>query len=150
MPVNYLPDGCPAVIPYLVVRNGKEFAEFMKAVFDATCDEWETNPDGTMAHGELKIGGSLIMFGETAPGRTPETAMLYVYVKDTDAVYKKAIVLGSTSIMAPSDQHWGDRNAGFKDKWGNTWWVATHVEDVPPDEMQRRSNERWYERQAKK
>jgi uncharacterized glyoxalase superfamily protein PhnB len=66
---------------------------------------------------------------------------LYIYVPDVDATYKKALALGAESLMEPSDQYYGDRNAGFKDGSGNQWWVATHIEDVSPEELQRRATQ---------
>jgi len=75
--------------------------------------------------------------GEWKP--MPGTIYLYVYVNDTDAVYKRALQAGATSLMEPSDQFYGDRNAGVKDPVGNYWWIATHIEDVPPAELAKRA-----------
>ena len=80
--------------------------------------------------------------GKAAEDHQPQNAMLYIYVEDTDAAYKRAIEKGAVSVMEPADQFYGDRNAGVKDKDGVNWWMATHVEDVNEEELQKRNLER--------
>lgn len=90
-------------------------------------------------HAEVKIGDSVIMMGEPMGDFKPMPGSIYLYVKDTDATYRKAIQAGAVSIMEPADQFYGDRSAGVKDPLGNFWWIATHIEDVPPEELARRA-----------
>ena len=78
------------------------------------------------------------MIGGARPGVVPTTAMIYLYVTDTDASYKRALAAGGTSVMEPANQFYGDRNAGVKDSAGNQWWIGTHIEDVSPEELDRR------------
>jgi uncharacterized glyoxalase superfamily protein PhnB len=98
-------------------------------------------PDGSIGHGELKIGDSVVMVGE-APDE-PVTAMLHLYVEDCDAVYQRALDAGAESLNEPTDQFYGDRSGGVRDKWGNQWYISTHVEDVTPDEMRRRAEKQF-------
>jgi PhnB protein len=90
----------------------------------------------------MSIGDSVIMMGKASNEHQIQNTMLYIYVEDTDASYKKALEKGAVSVMEPADQFYGDRNAGVKDKDGINWWIATHVEDVSPDEIRRRNDER--------
>jgi len=141
MPVKPIPEGYPRVSPYLIVEDGAETMEFIKYVFGAKVKERMTFPDGTVNHGEVSIGDSVIMLGKASENYPPQTTMLYIYIEDTDAAYKRAIEKGAVSVMEPADQFYGDRNAGVKDQNGISWWIATHVEDVSPEELLRRNEE---------
>ena len=87
-------------------------------------------------HTEVTIGDSLVMIGNGRGTAVP--VMLYIYVDDCDAAYARAVAAGAESLMAPSDMFYGDRHGGVKDAFGNSWWIATHIEDVAPDELERR------------
>ena len=137
--VPYKPAGAPAVTPYLVVRSAPPVVEFLTRVFDAVELDRTLRPDGSVANVTMKIGDSWVMIGELTGDRTTTTAMLYLYVPDVDATYARALAAGATSVMAPADMFWGDRNAGVRDAFGNEWWPATHKEDVSPEEAQRRA-----------
>src|SRR5216117_1365944 len=95
-----------------------------------------------VAQAEMKIGDSVIMMADATSENRAMPSQLYVYVDDVDTVYKRALEAGGTSISEPTNQFYGDRNANVKDPVGNIWGIATHVEDVPPEEMQRRIKER--------
>jgi PhnB protein len=97
------------------------------------------HPDGTIMHAEVKIGDSIVMMGEARGDCKPMPGSLYVYVNDADATYRRALQAGATSMMEPGDQFYGDRTAGVKDPSGNQWTIATHREDVPPEELRRRA-----------
>jgi uncharacterized glyoxalase superfamily protein PhnB len=127
------------VTPYLVVADVARLLQFVQAAFDAKVTERHDRPDGTVMHAEVRIGDSIVMMGGANDKKAPMPSMLYIYVQDTDAVYAKGIRAGATSLLAPMDQFYGDRNAGLLDPSGNQWWIATHVEDVAPDEMARRA-----------
>ena len=142
MPVKPIPENYPRVVPYLVVKDVAETINFVKKVFNSEETEKMTLPDGTINHGEVKIGNSVIMIGKANPQFPPPSAMLYIYVEDTDKAYKAAIEAGAESVMEPANQFYGDRNAGVKDSNGIQWWIASHVEDVSADEMSRRNEER--------
>ncbi len=142
MNVKPIPEEYPRVIPYLTVKDVTETINFVKKVFNAKETEKMTLPDGTINHGEVKIGNSVIMIGKANPQFPPLSSMLYIYVEDTDKAYRLALDAGAESVMEPSNQFYGDRNAGVKDSNGIQWWIATHVEDVSAEEMQRRNEER--------
>lgn len=116
--------------------------KFLKDVFSAEEGERMVLPDGTVNHGSVKIGDSLIMIGKKSENIPEQSTMLYIYVEDTDATYKLALGKGASSVMEPADQFYGDRNAAVKDSDGIGWWIATHVENVSPEEMQKRNEER--------
>lgn len=138
--VKPIPDGYQTVTPYLAVRGATELVRFLQEAFGAKPrGDMMTAPDGSIRHGELLIGDSVVMVGETPD--EPVQAMLHVYVEDCDAVYRKALESGAESVREPADQFYGDRSGGVRDKWGNRWHISTHVEDVPPDEMRRRAQE---------
>ncbi len=149
--VNYIPEGHHHVTPYLVVPGVAKLIEFLKQAFGAELVEQpSTRPDGSVMHAQVKIGDSRIMMGEPMGDFTAMPAVLYLYVPNTDATYKKAIEAGAKSIMEPADQFYGDRNAGVEDASGNMWWIATHIEDVSPDEMTKRAEAALKEREAAK
>jgi PhnB protein len=139
MAVNRIPEGFHSVTPYLVVREVPKLLDFLKQAFDAQEIMRMPQPDGTIMHAEVRIGNSIIMMGEAQGEHKPMPAALYLYVNDADATYKRALQAGASSTMEPADQFYGDRHAGVTDPVGNLWWVATHIEDVPPDELARRA-----------
>lgn len=139
MAVKPVPDGFPTVTPYLVVKGVGPLIDFLKQAFDASELEIMKRPDGRIMHAEVKIGNSPIMLGEVGDQNSPMPTTLYMYVEDTDATYKSALAAGATSIMEPIDRYWGDRNAAVQDASGNRWWLATRVEEVPPDELRKRA-----------
>ena len=137
--VKPIPDGYRTVTPYLVVENAEKLLEFLTNAFDAKVTTCTRHSDGSVGHAEVKIGDSMIMIGQASPQSQPMPSMLYLYVPDTDAVYAQAVKAGGVSIMEPANQFYGDRNAGVKDHFGNQWWIATHVEDVSPEELEQRA-----------
>jgi PhnB protein len=141
MAVNPVPEGYHTVTPYLVIRDVAAVIEFLKKAFDARLrEEPMKSPEGKIMHAEVQIGDSIVMMGEPKDQK-PMPAMLYVYVADTDATYKKALQAGAKSVMEPADQFYGDRNAGVEDSAGNQWWIGTHKEDVTPEELKKRAME---------
>ncbi len=136
--VQPIPDGYATVTPYLAVRDAAGLIEFIKKAFGAQPrGDMMTMPDGKVAHAELEIGDSIVMVGETPDDPAP--AMLHLYVEDCDATFRRAVEVGAESIREPEDQFYGDRSGGLRDRWGNQWYVSTHVEDIPPDELRRRA-----------
>jgi uncharacterized glyoxalase superfamily protein PhnB len=140
MPVKPVPDGYGTVTPYLVIPDVAKVIEFLKKAFDATEPHpAHKTPDGRIMHAEVQIGSSRIMMGEPMGEFTPMPAMLHLYVEDCDALYKRAVDAGATPVMEITDQFYGDRSGGVKDSAGNMWWISTHKEDVPPEEMEERA-----------
>lgn len=142
MAIKPVPDGFPTVTPYLVVKGVGPLIDFLKKAFNASELEIMKKPDGTIMHAEVKIGNSPIMLGEAQDQSSPMPTTLYMYVEDTDATYKSALAAGATTLMEPVNQYWGDRNAAVQDASGNRWWIATRVEEVPPDELRKRAEKR--------
>jgi len=148
MAAKPIPDGFHSVTPNLVVHGTDKVLTFLKQAFDAKQIHNMTRPDGTIMHAEVKIGDSVVMMGEAMGNCQPMPSSLYLYVPDADAVYKRALQAGATSTMEIGNQFWGDRVGGVKDPAGNQWMIATHTEDVPPDEMRKRA-EAFMKQQAK-
>lgn len=136
--VKPIPQGYHTVTPYLAVQGVSRLINFLEQAFNAQETEKMTGPDGRVGHAEVKIGDSIIMMGEPTKESKPMPGMVYLYLEDTDAAYKRALDAGATSLRAPTDMFYGDRSAAVTDAFGNQWWIATHIEDVTPDEMQRR------------
>ena len=135
MAVKPIPDGYHSVTPYLMVQGVAALIDFLKQAFGADEVFRMPRPDGAIMHAEVKIGDSMIMMGE----HQPMPGSIYLYVNDADAVYQRALQAGATTMMEPGDQFWGDRQAGIKDPVGNFWWIATHKEDVSPEELAKRA-----------
>jgi len=138
MAVPAIPKGYHSVTPYLMIGGAARLIDFLKQAFDATETERFSGPDGSIMHAEVKIGDSVVMLGEPRDESQRMPGSIYLYVKDTDECYRRALQAGASSMMEPADQFYGDRSAGVKDPTGNVWWIATHIEDVPPEEMKRR------------
>ncbi|HWC12030.1 MAG TPA: VOC family protein [Acidimicrobiales bacterium] len=146
MAVKPIPDGYPQITPYLLVDDAAAAIEFYASVFGATERLRMPAPGGKIGHAELQLGDSLLMVADEFPetgGRSPRTVggspvIVSVYVEDVDAVFERAVQAGATALRPVEDQFYGDRTAQLEDPFGHQWSVATHVEDVPPDEMERR------------
>ena len=138
MAVKPIPDNYHTVTPYLVVPGAAKVIDFLKQTFDAKEVVRMAGPGGAVMHAEIKVGDSIVMMGEPMGPQPPMPAQLYVYVKDVDAVYKKALAAGAATVREPADQFYGDRNCTVKDPGGNHWGIATHIEDVSPEEMKKR------------
>jgi PhnB protein len=145
--VKPIPDGYHALTPYLIVRGVPRLLEFLKSAFGAEEVRRTAMPDGTIMHAEVRIDGSALMMGEAHGEFAPMPGSIFYYVKDADAVYRRALDAGAVSLMEPADQFHGDRHGGVKDPAGNSWWIATHIEDVSREEMERRAKE-FIERKA--
>jgi PhnB protein len=139
MPVQNPPAGYHTVTPYLTTTAVAKLIEFLQAVFDATVVERMIRPDGSVGHCEVRIGDSIVMMGEPPDPSKVRPSNLYVYVPDVDATYRRALAHGAHSEREPANQFYGDRSGGFVDASGNTWWIATHHEDVSPEELRQRA-----------
>jgi PhnB protein len=138
MAVKPIPEGYHTITPCLTVQGADKLIDFLKQVFAATEIERMPNADGTIKHAEVRIGDSVMMISESRGEWKPMPGAFYVYVNDADAVYNRALQAGAASLMEPVDTFYGNRESGVKDQFGNSWWMATHLEDVSPEEMQRR------------
>jgi len=138
MAVKAIPDGYHAVTPSLVVKGAAKFIDFLKEAFGAEEAFRMPAPTGEIMHAEVRIGDSVIMLNDTMR-QSPTTSSLFLYVTDVDRVYQRALKAGATSVTEPANMFWGDRMAQVNDMFGNQWSIATHVEDVPPQEMEKRA-----------
>ena len=146
MSVKPIPDGYHSVTPYLTVRGAAQAIEFYKAVLGATEVMRFDLPGGGVAHAELQIGDSKVMFGDENPdfgNKSPQTlggtpSGLCVYVEDCDALFARAVAAGASVMKPLADQFYGDRSGTVIDPFGHAWTFATHKEDVTMDEMKAR------------
>ncbi|MGH9385147.1 MAG: VOC family protein [Vicinamibacterales bacterium] len=146
MSVRAIPDGYYSLTPYLVCKGAAKAIEFYAKAFGAQEIVRMPGPNGQVMHAEVKIGNSMLMLsdenserGQLSPQSIGGTATsIMFYSDDVDAVFKRAVSLGATSEMAPADQFWGDRMGNLVDPFGHKWAIATHKEDVSPEEMQKR------------
>jgi PhnB protein len=134
-----IPEGYHSVTPYLVVDGAAQVIDFAEKTFGAQLLLRMPGPGGTIGHAEIRIGDSVVMLADANATHPPRPGLLMVYVTDVDAVYRRALAAGATSEREPADQFYGDRSGGVRDGAGNQWWIATHVEDVPPEELKRRA-----------
>jgi uncharacterized glyoxalase superfamily protein PhnB len=139
MPVKAKPDGYHSVTAYLVVDGAARLIDFLGQTFDAEEVERFAAPGNRVGHAEVRIGDSVVMLGDAHGEHKAMQAMLYVYVDDVDATFQRALAAGGTSVQAPADHFYGDRSGGVKDPAGNSWYVATHKEDVAPQELAKRA-----------
>ncbi len=147
--VNPIPDGYPRVTPYLIVDGADAAIDFYKSVLGASERMRMDGPDGRVGHAELEIGDSVVMLADEHPEmdiRGPKTVggtpvSLHVYVEDTDGVFARALESGASVLQAVEDKFYGDRSGSFEDPFGHHWHVATHVEDISPEEMSKRAAE---------
>src|SRR3990170_1005106 len=137
MAVKAIPEGYHSVTPYLVVQGAAQLIDFLKVAFGAA-EILRTTGGGGHLHAEVKIGDSVVMMGEAGGEWPPMPGTIVLYVEDADSVYKRALQAGAASLVEPADQFYGDRMAGVKDPFGNVWWIATHKEDVSPEERAKR------------
>ena len=140
--VKPIPEGYHSLTPILTVDGASGLISFLKQVFDAKEEEVYKGPDGRVVHAELTIGDSIVMLSDANHEFPAFGSMVNVYTEDVDAAYKRALAAGATSLREPSNQFYGDRTAGVRDKHGNQWWIATHLEDVSQEELERRMKAR--------
>ena len=145
MAVKPIPDGYHSITPYLVCKGAAKAIEYYKNVFGATETVRMPGPDGKVMHAEVKIGDSMVMLsdenpdrGAVAPSGKGRSQSVMLYTDNVDAVFKRAVDLGAKSIQDPTDMFWGDRMGNLEDPFGHQWALATHKEDVTPDEMEKR------------
>ncbi len=147
--VKPIPEGFRSVTPYLTVNNAAGAIDYYKRAFGAQEVVRMDSPDGKIGHAEIRIGDSLIMLSDEMPrghARSPQslggtTAGIFLYVDDVDAVFKQALAVGGKETMPLADMFWGDRYGTLTDPFGHIWSLATHKEDVAPEEMAKRSKE---------
>jgi PhnB protein len=149
MATKPIPEGYHTVTPYLAVDDASQAIEYYKKAFGAKERVRMEAPGGKIGHAELEIGDSLVMLSDPFPQATTKppkelggtSASVFMYVDDVDAFVKRAVDEGATMTMEVADQFWGDRFGSVTDPFGHSWSIATHVEDVPPEEMAERAKQ---------
>lgn len=157
MATKSIPDGYHSITPYLIIKGAAGAIDFYKRVFGATELMRMPDPSGKIGHAEIMIGDSHIMLADEYPEmghRSPQTlggagVSLMIYLDDVDEVYKRALAAGAKQVQPLKDQFYGDRSGTVQDPYGHVWTIATHVEDIAPEEMQRRATEAMRQMQQK-
>ena len=142
-----IPEGYHTATPYLIIKDAAKAIEFYKEAFGAKEIMRMSQPDGRIGHAEIKIGDSPIMLADEFPemgARSPQSlggspVSILLYVEDVDAFAKQAVAAGTKVVRPVKDQFYGDRSGSFEDPFGHQWHIATHVEDVAPEEMHKRA-----------
>jgi len=142
-----IPEGYHSATPYLIIKDAAKAIEFYKKAFGAKEMMRMSQPDGRIGHAEIKIGDSPIMLADEFPemgARSPQSlggspVSILLYVEDVDAFAKQAVTAGTKIVRPVKDQFYGDRSGSFEDPFGHQWHIATHVEDVAPEEMHKRA-----------
>lgn len=153
--VKPIPTGYHSVTPYLVVDDANRAIEYYKQAFGAQEIHRMQGPGGKVGHAEIKIGDSMIMLSDEMPGqgaRSPKSlggspVSIFLYVEDIDSVFNRAVQAGAKGDKPPENMFWGDRFGHLTDPFGHSWALATHVEDVSPQEMEKRARE-WQQKMA--
>jgi len=149
MATKAIPDGYHSATPYLIVKGAANAIDYYKRAFGATELFRMADEKGTIGHAEIRIGDSVIMLADETPGAVCHTPRslggtsvgLMIYVNDVDSVFKRAVEAGGKSLRPLTNQFYGDRSGTLEDPYGHIWTVATHVEDVPPEELKRRAQQ---------
>ena len=153
MEKKHRPEGFHAITPQLSVEDGGRAMDFYKQAFGAVEIARALDPSGKKVwHGVMRLHDSMFFVNDTFPdmGGTLSRAQLWVYVPDVDALFKQAVAAGCTGKMPPMDMFWGDRFAKVLDPFGHSWSIATHLEDLSPEEMAKRGAVALKEMMAKK
>ncbi len=138
MSPHAIPAGYHSLTPYICVSGAAELINFLKSVFYAEEQEKIAVPNGKILHAEVTIGDSRLMICDPREENCLRNGAFYLYLADVDASYRRALEAGATSTMEPTDMFWGDRMATVKDRFGNEWQLAKRIEEVSPEELQRR------------
>jgi PhnB protein len=158
---TYIPAGFHTATPYLIVNDGARAIEFYKQAFNATVINCDSTPDGKFMNAEIRIGTSPLMIGQhpevsaqaEAEISVKEEALplvsLYLYVEDATVLAAQAIAAGAQETSPVSDKFYGNREGGVRDPFGITWWIATHIEDLTPEEIGERAAAYFSGAQAK-
>ncbi len=138
MTVKAIPEGQHSVTPYLVVAGAGKLVAFLEQAFGGKCVERIDGPNGAIAHAEVKIGDTIVMLGEANDRAQAYAATLYHYCPNVDETHRRAVAAGAKVLSEPIDMFYGDRSGAVIDPCGNHWHIATHIEDVAPEELGRR------------
>ncbi|EFH84614.1 VOC family protein [Ktedonobacter racemifer] len=140
--VQPIPEGYSTVTPWIVTRDTARLLDFMKQAFGAEELGRVYNEDGSIGHAEARIGDAIVMAFDEKEEWPDTPCFLRLFVPDGDALYQRALAAGATSVTEITSMFWGDRGGRVRDPLGNIWWIQTHVENVAPEEMEKRAREK--------
>ncbi|MFF4194518.1 VOC family protein [Nonomuraea sp. NPDC001831] len=138
MTVNPIPEGYTTVTPWIISRDTAGLIDWLEAAFDAVELGRMTGPDGDVQHAEVRIGNAVVMMFDARPEWPDTPGFLRLYVPDAEAVHRRAVEAGGTSVTEVTHLFFGDLVGRVRDPWGNLWWIQTHIEDVSAEEAGRR------------
>lgn len=138
MSVNFKPEGYNTITPYFISSSADKLIAFIKEAFEAKENGIHRLEDGSIMHADFTIGDSHVMISSATDKYPANNLMLHLYMEDVDSVYNQALKAGGKSLREPTNEFYGDRSAGIEDPLGNQWWIATHIEDISEEEMEKR------------
>jgi PhnB protein len=139
--IQQIPSGFHTATPFILVKDAHRVIDFLERAFGARERLRLKHRDGTVWHAQVQLGDSMIMLGDVQDRYPAMPSSIYLYLPNADAAYQLALKAGGTSVMEPENQFYGDRSGGVLDPAGNIWWIATHIEDVAPQDLERRAAE---------
>ena len=142
--IRPVPEGYRVVTPWIISRDTARLLDFVKEAFGAEEIARVPNEDGTIGHAEFRIGDSIVMAFDAREGWPDTPGFFRLYVEDGDAVYRRALEAGAVSVTEMTDLSFGDRVGRVRDSQGNIWWIQTRVEEVDPEEMEKRAGQKGY------
>lgn len=142
--VSPVPAGYHTVTPFVIVKGAAQFIDYMKEAFGAVEMTRVADESGAIGHAEVQIGDSVVMLFDSKEEWPQTPAFLRLYIEDVDAMYQRALNAGGISVTKPTNMPWGDRSCRVRDPFGNLWWIMSHVEDVSPEEEERRWGQKEY------
>ena len=142
--VRRVPEGYHTVTPFVITRDAAKLLDFVKEAFGGNEIARVQSPDGTIGHAETRIGDSVVMMFDAKKDWPDTPAFLRLYVEDCEAIYQRAQDAGATSVTRPTNMPWGDRVCRVRDPLGNLWWIMMRLEDVSPEELEKRWGQKEY------
>ena len=142
--VRPTPEGYHTVTPFVIVKGAARLIDFMKEAFGAKEIARVVGENGAIGHAEVRLGDSVVMMFDAKEGWPETPAFLRLYVEDCDAAYRQALDTGASSVTKPTNMPWGDRTCRVRDPLNNLWWVMTRIEDVSPEELEKRWGQKEY------
>jgi PhnB protein len=143
-PFKHVPEGYSSVTPWIASRNTAQLIEYLSQAFGAKEVARVTSPDGTIGHAEVRIGDAAVLMFDAHPEWPDTPALLRLYVPDADVAFDRAVAAGGKPVTDVTTLAFGDRVGRVADPLGNVWWIQAHVEDVPPEEMEKRMQQSPY------
>jgi uncharacterized glyoxalase superfamily protein PhnB len=142
--VSPVPAGYHTVTPFVIVKGAVGFIDFMKEAFGAVEMTRVADESGAIGHAEVRIGDSVVMLFDSKEGWPETPAFLRLYIEDVDSWYQRALKARATTVTKPTNMPWGDRSCRVRDPFGNLWWIMSHIEEVSPEEEEKRWGQKEY------